>query len=353
MRKELDFKELAHKFLAGEITENEIDVLKSSLENSADNRRIFNQENELWQESGTKTKLEYFKTDEGWNNITSKLNNGENSHSSVVFMSKFKFRILLAVASVACLVAVGGLTQLLSERLAVKQTVTAVASTIISTYEGEKAHIYLSDSTHVFVNSGSTLKYDADYNTDKRVVKLTGEAFFNVRTNPAKPFVVQLENMTVSATGTRFNVLSYYNENRIETTLEEGKICVAIKGQEPVEVNSGQQVVYFTKTNKVVVRDVSTETYTSWKENKLRFIDTPLEEALRKIGRKYNVTFQIQNHDLLELKYTATFIDESIEEVMQMLKDVSPITYKINYRTSINDKQYLKPKIVVGKRKPL
>jgi ferric-dicitrate binding protein FerR (iron transport regulator) len=349
MREELDCKELVIKFLAGEITESEIDVLKSCLDKNVENRCIFNQENELWQESGVKTKLEYFKTDEGWNNISSKLGFGENRYKSVLIINKYKFRMLLAAASVACLIAIGGLTLWLSERQSVKQTV--VASTTVSTDEGEMAHIFLSDSTQVFMNSGSTLKYDVNYNINERKVNLSGEAFFNVRTNPEKPFVVQLDQMTVSATGTRFNVLSYGNENRIETTLEEGKIQVAIKGQETIEVKSGQQVVYFTKTNKAVVRDVSTETYTSWKENKLRFIDTPFEETLRKIGRKYNVTFQIQNRDLLDLKYTATFIDESIEEVMQMLKAVSPITYKIYYRTAINDKQYLKPKIVIGKRK--
>ena len=98
-----------------------------------------------------------------------------------------------------------------------------------------------------------------------------------------------------------------------------------------------------------MVRDVNTDTYTSWKENMLRFNDTPFEEVLRRIGRKYNVTFEVTNRDLLDLKYTATFIDESIEEVMQMLKTVSPITYKIHYRTSVNDKQYLKPRIVVGR----
>jgi hypothetical protein len=72
---------------------------------------------------------------------------------------------------------------------------------------------------------------------------------------------------------------------------------------------------------------------------------------MRRIGRKYNVTFEITSHDLFDLKYTATFIDEPIEQVMQFLKEVSPITYKIYNRTSVNDKQYLKPKIVVGKRK--
>ena len=201
------------------------------------------------------------------------------------------------------------------------------------------------------MNSGSSIEYSNEYNINERNVKLKGEAYFDVRTNPEKPFVVQLNKMSVSATGTRFNILSYGNEDRIETTLEEGKIQVAIDGQETIDVKTGQQVVYFTKTNKALVRDVSTETYTSWKENKLRFIDTPFEEVLRKIGRRYNVIFEVRNRDLLELKYTATFIDESIEDVMKMLKTVSPITYKINYRTTINDKQYLKPKIVLGKRK--
>ncbi len=138
---------------------------------------------------------------------------------------------------------------------------------------------------------------------------------------------------------------------RIETTLEEGKIRISIPEQEIIDVKSGQQVVYFTKSNKALVREVVTETYTSWKENKLRFIDTPFEEVLRKIGRRYNVTFEVRNRDLLELTYTATFIDESIEEVMQMLKTVSPIKYKIYNRATINDKKYIKPKIVVDKKK--
>jgi ferric-dicitrate binding protein FerR (iron transport regulator) len=229
---------------------------------------------------------------------------------------------------------------------------TAAASITVSTNEGEKAHIFLADSTEVTLNSGSTLQYNGQYNIKDRKVKFTGEAFFNVRTNPEKPFVVELDQISVTATGTRFNIFSFGNEDRVETTLEEGTIAVSIKGLEPVKVKSGQQVVYFVKSKKVLVRDVVTDTYISWKENKLRFNDTPFEEVLRRIGRKYNVRFEI-DPDLLNLKYTATFIDEPIEDVMKMLKTVSPITYKIYYLTSVNDKKYRKPKIVVGKRKPV
>ena len=349
MKEELNYRALVIKFLAGEISDSEMDILKVWLKEDLANRRIFDEENELWQKSAIKTKLDHFKTDKTWSDISTQLEIRKNRVNPIVILNKNNFRILIAAASIACLVAIGGLTLWLTEKKSGKQIV--VASTTFSTGEGEKARVFLADSTQVFMNSGSTLKYTTGYNIKERSVELTGEAFFNVRTNPEKPFVVQLGKMSVSATGTRFNVLSYGNEDRVETTLEEGKIRVSIRGQKTIDVKSGQQVVYFTKTNKAIVREVATETYTSWRENKLRFNDTPFEEVLRKIARRYNVTFEIRNRDLLDLKYTATFIDESIEDVMQMLKAVSPITYKIYTRTTVNDKQYLKPKIVVGKRK--
>lgn len=342
-------KELIIKFIAGEASDQETDVLKASLEKSAETRRLFDQENELWHESDVHAKLKYFKTEEGWNTISSKLGiKGERS-KSIFIINRNRISILLAVAAVSVLLAMGSVFLWLSEKKLVRQPL--YGSTTVVTDEGQKTHIYLSDSTEVYMNSGSIIKYDAGFNISERNINLTGEAFFNVCTNPEKPFIVQLDQMTVSATGTKFNVLSYSNEERIETTLEEGKIQVKVRGQEPVEVKSGQQVVYFTGTGRISVMDVNTETYTSWKENKLRLIDTPFEESLRRIARRYNVVFEIRNSDLLDLKYTATFIDESIEEVMQLLKSVSPISYKINIRTSVNDKTYLKPKIIIRKIK--
>lgn len=345
----MEYHNLIIKFFAGEISDSEMILLKAWLEQDPENRRIFNEENELWQQASVQTKLENYKTDTVWMNISSRLCLGKSNGKSYTILSKNNFRILIAAAALACLVAIGSFSLLVTGKTSFQQIETA--STIVSTHEGEKARIFLADSTEIILNSESKLQYAGNYNIKDRIVKFTGEAFFDVTTNPEKPFVVQLDQMRISATGTRFNIFSFGNEDRVETTLEEGAITVTIKGRDPIIVNSGQQVVYFVRTEKVLVRDVAIDTYTSWKENKLRFNDTPFEEVLRRIGRKYNVKFEISNRDLLNLKYTATFIDESIEEVMQMLKTVSPITYKIYNRTSINDKHYLKPKIVVGKRK--
>jgi transmembrane sensor len=344
----VEYHNLIIKFFAGEISEEEIAFLKSWLEKDVENRRIFDKENELWQETAFQSRPEYFKLDKGWFNISSRLGLGRKKIKSVTVIRKSSYVTLMAAACMAAVLAIGSICLLIIEKN--KLIAQNSLSSVIATKEGEKAHIFLPDSTEVVLNSGSTIHYNGNFNKKERIVELTGEAFFDVSTNHDKPFIVKLEHMSVIATGTRFNIFSYSNEDRVETTLEEGVVKVSISGADPIVMKSGEQVVYFEKTNQVRISEVATDTYLSWKENKLRFNDTPFEEVLRRIGRKYNVTFEIANRDLLNLKYTATFIDESIEEVMEMLRTVSPITYKINNLTSINDKKYRRPNIVVGKR---
>src|SRR5665648_392518 len=94
------YQELIVKFLAGEISDEEINHLKSSIEKNAETRRIFDEKNELWQESDIRTKLGYYKTDVGWRKITSKLGIGETRYNkSVLIIDKYKFRLLLVAAS--------------------------------------------------------------------------------------------------------------------------------------------------------------------------------------------------------------------------------------------------------------
>ena len=343
-------KDLINKFLEGEINDFELEQLKTWLEKDQSNRRIFDEENEIWQESGLKLINDNFQADKGWNDLSKELGIDKNHKRPVLVLRKHSYSLLIAAASLAIIIAIGSLTMLnlSKKRLSIPKSLT----NRVQTFEGEKAHVMLPDSTQIVLNSGSVVEYSNDFNIGERNINLSGEAYFSIHKNREKPFRVILEKMSITATGTKFNVLSYKNENRIETTLEEGSININIPGNEPIIVKPGQQLIYFTNTNKTVVKDVATETYTAWTENKLRLKDTPLEEAFRRIARRYNVVFEIRSPELLELKYTATFIDESIDDVMHMLKTVSPINYKIINRTTVSDAKYMKPKIVVEQRLP-
>ncbi|HLN20400.1 MAG TPA: FecR domain-containing protein [Bacteroidales bacterium] len=340
------FEELVLRYLSKEISDSELDQLMVYLRSDSKTRRYFDKENELWQIANLNQDV-LNTTDNGWNILKEK-SGMEDNRSSIVIISKKRLAAVLVAASLILIAVIG------ASLIKYPKTDgnTAKSNSAIMTGEGEKASIILPDSTIVTLNSGTSLTYDNDYNGNTRSVKLKGEAYFDVRTNPDKPFLVQLDSIYITATGTRFNVYSYKNDNRIEATLEEGHISFTTQSDNKTfDVNPGQQAVFFSKSKETIIRNVTTETYTAWKENKLRLIDTPLEEALRKIARRYNVVFEVQGPNLLDLKYTATFIDESIEEVMQMLGTVSPISYKVYNRTSVNDKQYLKPKIVIWSRK--
>ena len=136
----MEYHILIIKFLSGEISDSEMILLKSWLELDPENRRIFDEENELWQLTSVQTKLENFKTCAAWVNISSKLNLQRNNFKSVTVLKKNNFRILIAAATVACLVAIGGLSLWIAEKTSFQKI--AAASITVATNEGEKARIY-------------------------------------------------------------------------------------------------------------------------------------------------------------------------------------------------------------------
>ena len=199
--KEEEYKEyqsLIIKFFAHEITDDEVTILKSWIESDPENRRLFDEENEIWQEAGTRVKLDYYKTDSEWDKLSVRLGLGKSNSESYKMLSRNNFRLLVAAASVACLLAAGGISLWMSGRNSNKETLSSF--TKISTNEGEKAHVFLPDSTEIVLNSGSSVQYDLNYNNKDRIVIFEGEAYFDVRTNPEKPFLVKSDLIEVEAT---------------------------------------------------------------------------------------------------------------------------------------------------------
>lgn len=336
----MNYQDLLTKFFSGKLSAEDSLMMKKWIDESPEHRKIFDQANELWQTSISRSK--HFDVDAAWELFSSR----QGLRCNIKPLKKKIYWTISVAASIIILFIIGSIIARNKSSLSLNDL--ANSKIVVSAKDGEKAIIMLSDSSEVILNSGSRLEYDATYNLKNRNVTLTGEAFFDIHTDPEKPFIVSSEEIRVIATGTRFNVLSFPEENRIEASLEEGEISVISADGKSASIKPGEQLVYTKQSKDFEVKKIHIEAYTSWKENKLRLSDTPLEESLRKIARKYNVTFNITDAKLLDLKYTATFIDEDIEEVMEMLKVVSPITYKISYRTGITDHNYIKPMILVA-----
>lgn len=208
----------------------------------------------------------------------------------------------------------------------------------------------LPDGTTGWVNSSSSVKYNGNYNADRQVT-LTGEAFFDVFKDKRRPFKVNTNEVTVTALGTRFNIASYKNERNVEVVLEEGKLLFNNKEMDkPCTMNPNDLVVYDKALKVYSTEVVQPHKYLSWTEGKLVFRNDPLDVIARKLERWYNIDVEVNVSLTEDLRLRATFIDEGLQEVLDLLKRSLPIDYKIENGNIQTDGVYRKTKVIISPR---
>lgn len=201
-----------------------------------------------------------------------------------------------------------------------EQTISVVAPI------GTRTVVDLPDGSTVWLNSGSSLVYPAMFTDGQRKVKLDGEAFFDIEKNE-KPFLVENFGPTVKVYGTRFNVNAYADDEQVTVALEEGRISLDVNGQERF-MKSGQVSFYNRERNTLLVESQDIERFVCWREGKLIFRNATLDAISRVLQRQYHVDFQFENSSLGEYRYNATFQNESLEQILQLLEFSAPLKFK-------------------------
>ncbi|PIA79332.1 hypothetical protein BFR04_00305 [Gaetbulibacter sp. 4G1] len=197
------------------------------------------------------------------------------------------------------------------------------------TYRGDKKEIYLPDGSKIVLNAESELIYPKEFNDSIREVTLIGEAFFDIKRNVNKPFIVNTNSIKIKVLGTSFNVKSYDKDKKVETTLVTGKVELIKDKETPIVLAPSQKAVFYKKENKLEIEEVKSLEVVAWKEGKLIFKKTSLQEVVIDLERKYNVKININSQKLLNYEYTGTFDNLSIDEVLKLLTISSPIEYSI------------------------
>ena len=206
-----------------------------------------------------------------------------------------------------------------------------------ATKPGEHAKIMLSDGTKIWLNAGSRLKYPAKFKGDTREVYLTGEAFFDVAKDKKHPFIIHTDKMDTKVLGTSFNVQAYPDHATQEVSVLTGRVNVkSIVTQENVYVTPGQKVVFKSKSNKLqAFTDIPLNSISLWRKNIIVFEDAPLPEVIATINRKYNVTVEIGNKNLNNLKISAYFKELPVEQVVALVCNIINADYKLESGTYI------------------
>ena len=195
--------------------------------------------------------------------------------------------------------------------------------------EGNKTQVVLPDSTHVWLNSGSEIRYSSDYTSENREVIMKGECFFDVVKDPVHPFIVKGSKFKVKVFGTRFNIYEDEASDHADVTLVSGKVQILSMDNEAIsELSPGQQFVYH-KGNMHVQAAENIEALTAWLNNMMIFDNQPFEEVIHYLEKWYGVKIQLDHSLYYSHNYTFKVKTESLREVMELISVITPIEYHI------------------------
>lgn len=201
--------------------------------------------------------------------------------------------------------------------------------------------IALSDGSHVWLNAGSSVTFPVAFAGNERRISMTGEAYLEVSTDAAKPFVVTKGETAVKVLGTRFNINAYDNEEAIEVTLLEGSVSVntaANSQHQDVVIKPGQQAVV---TNKIGIKDnVDIEQVVAWKNGLFEFRETDIQTIMRQIERWYDVDVVFEG--TITQHFNGKIQREvNISKVLHILEEAGGLKFSVENKKVVIKKEQL------------
>ncbi|WP_017257653.1 FecR family protein [Pedobacter arcticus] len=202
----------------------------------------------------------------------------------------------------------------------------------IRTPVGQKFTICLSDGTKVWLNAGSSLKFPVQFEQDRRLVQLYGEAYFEVAKNKSKPFKVITNTQEIEVLGTHFNVSAYENESSVKTTLLEGSVKINSKtAKQSTILKPGEQSVL--QANHLEISQVDVEHVVAWKSGYFTFTNEDLESIMRKLERWYDIDVVFETGKNPNLIFAGKISQtKSISSVLKIIEETGNVHFKISGR---------------------
>jgi ferric-dicitrate binding protein FerR (iron transport regulator) len=219
----------------------------------------------------------------------------------------------------------------------------------VETLPGQKSILDLPDGTRVWMNSGTSISYPINFLEENREIKLQGEAFFDVAHDKKRPFIVSLNDLNVHVLGTAFNVSNYPDENENSIYLESGSIELhsTTNNTERLlyRMKPGERAIYSKNRDKLMVGTGHDDESLAWLEGKLIFRDESMASVVRSLNRWFNVEISVIDEEILDYTYTATFQNESLEQILELLEKSARINYKIIDREKVDNDIFTKTRV--------
>ncbi len=209
----------------------------------------------------------------------------------------------------------------------------------ITTPRGGEYQVVLPDGSKVWMNAGSSLRFPTRFSGPDRTVQLTGEAYFEVAQQAARPFMVQVANGgKIAVLGTSFNIMAYEDERAIHTTLVTGKVKVISPSGKDVLLAPSQQAILSRESGTIKVGEADVDKAIAWKGGMFEFNDDDISTVMRQLARWYDVEVKFSG-PVPDKHYTGSFRKQStLQQALHILKTAG-IRFSIEGRQILVDVQ--------------
>ncbi|MBI1226969.1 MAG: DUF4974 domain-containing protein [Bacteroidetes bacterium] len=304
---------LLQKQLSDTLSPAEQSTLEDWLEQSADNQLIAKQVAQAWQLSGGFSQDVDLDADADFERLERRIAEAEATPAAKVVTMKPKRNWLAIAAAIALLVAAP---------LVLRKFFSSPEMGQFATTDSPALHpVELADGSKVWLNAHSSLQFFTKNEGDKREIKLTGEAFFEVAKNPERPFVVTTELGQVTVLGTSFNVRNPAGSTSLEVNVSTGKVKVQPKGSsEHLLLLPNETGIFDQNKNSLVKTGGVANNTAAWHTEKLVFDNTPLEEVLHQLSLLHGVTLTIENQAVARCPLTVVFEKQGLEATLETIQ---------------------------------
>lgn len=302
------------RYIATDGIENEGEV-RRWIDDSIENRKIYHDLLNVWQISGSLP--EHFTPDK--NNAWQKVR--KQIHSKKRRLNTYRRLSQIAAALIVIFFSIWIGTRL-------DNTKNLISYTEVISPAGQKTRVILPDSSTVMLNSDSRIRYRNDFNSF-RYIKLEGEAYFDVRKDISKQFVVNTSELDVKVYGTSFDVKAYKEDQTVDVGLKLGSVGIERNGREILKLIPGQLATFDNKEKKINVQKLNIDVISAWVRDEMIFDEEPIDKIFKYLERWYGIEIsyspELTDGELL----TFTIKTESLIEALTYINLIKPISYKI------------------------
>lgn len=294
----------------------EDELLKSWLSASSDNQTILDDLQVIHSITGNVPESFNAEKDRAWQKVVKRI--------SIKKRQPGLATIMLRVAASILLIALGVGSNYFLQNKQLLNSFTEVYSPY-----GHKTMILLPDSSQIWLNGNSRLRYRANFRKS-RYVELTGEGLFKVTKDPNRLFTVKSENLQLEVYGTTFNVKSYPEDNVSEVALVEGSVGLFHNNQLMKKMVPGEVIAYNARENKFSHPQCDINQITSWRADELVIENETFENVIKYLERWYGVEITLNKSLMGNSKLSFKVKTESLTELLSIIDHITPVSYEIS-----------------------